>query len=168
MKKMLALVALATAVAVSGVANAATVDIFVTRNAANTFDLTITTAAGAPSVSGLALATDNATAFTPGATVSVPDSVLDVAGNGFLLISGASAANPLALPGVTNLLLGTFTGSLVNGSVHADLANLGDPVVGTDGSGIQDYAIHFVPEPTAFLLLGMGLAGLGLVRRQAA
>jgi hypothetical protein len=170
MKKLLGAVVGVAALMASGIANAAPVDIIyytdAASNGANANQLTLRVDAGI-SVGYVSLAFEGATSFVPapGAQISTADSVLDVTG-GFAII--VSPFNVAMVPGGGQNSIGTllFSGPVGPNSIREDVDNLGDAVLDIAGVTVAS-SIQIVPEPSTLALLGLGLAGLALVRRTA-
>jgi ADP-dependent phosphofructokinase/glucokinase len=177
MKKLLGMVAVAAALMVGSVANAAQVDIFLTQTSPTGWDLTIDNNGGVGVgainmlTTGLTVMTLNAanTGIDPSLSVLVADP-LEIGVDALNI--NANAGQAIAGAGLLDVLLASLTGpGPVTGQGSEDLA--GAPTVfDTVGGVIADYSITVVPtppvpEPTTTVLLGLGLAALALVRRSA-
>jgi hypothetical protein len=191
MKKLLGMVALATALMVSQAATAATVDIFATQSApgSSSWALTVNTSVN---LGGVSLITgDNTTAFAPNPALSSPTALLDLGLTGLSpnpFATGPSDAQTLSVvnnavnvgtppvltglvvfpAGTTGGLLGTLT---VDGALILTNNDFGNGGSAFDSNGnFVDYSISVrpaVPEPVSLVFMAMGLAGLAIARRSA-
>jgi hypothetical protein len=104
--------------------------------------------------------------------ISVGDSSFTIdplsIGLNFAIISNASAAGTIAAAGAQNVLLAIFSRSSGPVTLEGPEIEAGqDAVFDNNLNPILDYSITVVPEPSATLLLGIGLAALALLRRAA-
>jgi hypothetical protein len=185
MRKLLALAVISAALVIGNVARAAAVDVFVTQQALGSqlWDITIVT--DGTQVGGLALlgnTTVTALTLNPLNTgidmTGLSSLVPDVLGDGTTNAIGINntAGGVSFASGPTPTLIGSLTILLGTGPNPGDVRG-GDDLFGytvcdTNCAPIADYSVTVTafpaPEPGVALLLGVGLAGLSLVRRRMA
>lgn len=185
MKKLMALVALTGALLVAGAGNAAPVDVTLTQTGALTWDLTVSTS-DAVGIAGVAVNIANvglAASGTPSFVIAQTNAIIDpfvinggfsfqlqTAGNLRMSIGPGTQGYMLAGPG--SLLIGTFTAGSGGVTLLAADPLDGVTVLADDFETGLPFTLHTVPlpvpEPTAVLLIGIGMAGLSVVRRRSA
>lgn len=180
MKKMMVMAAFVAAVMAGSVASAASVDILVSRDvpgSSATWTLSVRTDID---MQALVIQTSGFTSRTLAslATISPLDSPFV---NGGLQVNAPAGQNVLAPGGAAYTVLATLTGptgpfaySITDGEGtfgYTILDNTGTPLaVGTLGDntpGTFSLTVN-APEPASAVLLGLGLAGLAMIRRKAA
>ena len=188
MKKLVSLVALAAALTMGGMAKAASVDIILDQTSpGGAFSLVVNTAPGV-SVSQIAILVTGSTSgnvFTVASNggtnainISVPDSSIAVNGEGGKVPQIQLNSPATVTPPPLNQALFTgnsvVLGSLVAGNPNAFNAANGDDEFGYTANDLDgnplDYTLttHHVPEPVSLVLISLGLAGMAIIRRQAA
>jgi len=180
MRKLIALVATTAALLFAGSAKAAQVDLFLTQTgpAATTWNLTANTDASFAQLGSVAVQIFSATAgaFVVGQTNVVIDPLLPtgfsnyVVGPPMRLGLGPGTQGYMVAGATTGFLLGTWTGTSAPTLGPADPGD-GDTATDADFTPL-DFSIttvpfSVVPEPSAMILLGLGLAGLSMARRKA-
>jgi len=179
MKKMVAMVAFATALMIGGSAMAAPVDIFVTQTASGSSTWEIS-AVATVSTGQIALVAVGFSSMSVVAlpTTSLPDSIRDP-GTGNLTLTSVAGNNLVAIGG-GNIVLATLLGGPTScppfGSAPGPRCGISS---GDDAFGftvldqalgeIVEYSLTVtsVPEPGMMVLLGIGLAAMATVRRAA-
>jgi hypothetical protein len=183
MKKLVGIAVFAAALMVGAVAQAAAINIIAHQVApgSNTWELSIDTSSlpvaaigiVAPDTATFAINTANTAIASIGGGSSFGDS--GEAGLFSLNLNPSTCAGVNCTPFVSNgvAVLGTFTAAGPGFSIGPDNGAVGgtafDSVLNVYADNLISVETHpFVPEPTATLLVGIGLATLGLVRRKAA
>jgi hypothetical protein len=181
MKKLLGTVVFAAALMYGAVAQAAAINIIATQTAGNQYQLTIETTLP---VAAIGINVPVGTTFVINNAAVAPfgsgSSLGDAATPGLLSLN----LNPLTCVGINCTPFALPGGSVVIGSFTAPSAGFNssnplitpddDSVGGTAFDGtlvpydIADIELRTVPEPMTAVMLGLGLAALGLVRRKAA
>jgi hypothetical protein len=180
MRKLIAVLAVAAGLMLGSVANAAQVDIFLTQTAPTDWTLSVNNNGSAgvgiinfivEGLDTMALNLANA-AIDPTGSLAV-DPFGEGLGQNSVYIPNATAGSSIVPGNTLGSILATLSGPgpvLAYGPEAVPFE--GTAVISNLGVPIQDYSITVVPtpttpEPVTMILLGVGLAALGLVRRSA-
>jgi hypothetical protein len=183
MRKLLASLAFAAALAIGASAHAAAVDIVLTQDAAGSTSWTLTVDLGAGQTLGaISVLTEGLNSFninTSLVNVSPADSVFSIdplgTGQNALIVNNTAIGAALGGgPGPLHLLIGSLIGGTTAPPVNVldgtDVA--GGSAFDASGAPISDFsiavhAVPVVPEPASAMLIGLGLASVALLRRKA-
>lgn len=179
MRKLVVMAALAVGLAIGSGANAAQVDLFLTQTAPSSWELTASTdgSTSLGAVNLLLTGLDSMVTNPANAGISALDSSLGVDaisdGVNFLVVNNV-AGQAIAGPGSVKVLLATLGSPDANPVTLTDTSSFGGTDNGiflSNGTPLlTGYTITVqptVPEPTAMVLLGLGLAAFGMIRRSA-
>lgn len=180
MRKLVASLAFAAALAFGATAHAAAVNIVLTQDAPGSTSWTLTADTSVP-LGGVSVLTTGLTAFnlntslagiSPADSGFFPDAGLGT-GQGIMFTNNTAAGVILGGAGATHIVIGTFTG----GPSGVSIADATDAAGGTAFDpnlvAYTDVSVSTVPaggapEPASVLLIGTGLASLALIRRKTA
>jgi hypothetical protein len=181
MRKLLASLAFAAALAIGASAHAAAVNIDLTQDSAgsSSWTLTVDLAAG-QTLGAIQILTQGLNSFALNTSLPNVDAASSVysiepipGSNALIVVNNATGALLGGSAGPAHLLIGSLVGgtSAPPVLIYSDVDIIGAPALDAQGADLTDVALAThpfpAPEPTSMMLMGLGLASLALVRRRA-
>jgi len=182
MRKLVAMVAVAAGLMMGSAANAATFDVFLNQTTATDWELVVNNNSGSVGIGAINVITTGLQAMVLNAANLNIDTTLsgfnpdaDGEGRGSIAINNTAPGVSIVAAGAQGSLLASLTGL---GPVTGNKPD-GDPFFDSpglfDANGAPIDTLEWsltvvptpVPEPTAMVLVGLGLAALSMVRRSA-